>query len=364
MSRRRKQNDEGSSDRAAQLAAARDFYDPVLARGVDVLFEPRRTTCPWCCSPALRVRLRSKDLIQRKPGRFTVEACRSCGHQFQNPRLTLDGLDFYYRDFYDGLGADVAEYAFAQGRAANLSRARAVAAHGEPGNWLDVGTGHAHFPLHAAEILPTTAFDGLDLSAGVDEAVRLGRIRTGHRGLFPELAPKIAGAYDVVSMHHYLEHTREPRTELDALAQVVRAGGLVEIEMPDVSAPLGGILRSWWAPWFQPQHQHFIPVANLMAALRERGFRILRVQRHEAHTAVDLTYVAMFLVIRFAADPDSPWTAAHGGAWRKRRHRVAWSTVFPALAKVAYGGDTRINRLLRVLDQGNAYRIVARKGSR
>jgi SAM-dependent methyltransferase len=352
------------SSQPAALAEAREFYAPVLARGVDALFEPRRTTCPWCGSPVLRIRLRSKDLIQRKPGRFIVEECRSCGHLFQNPRLSLDGLDFYYRDFYDGLGTDIAEYAFALGHASNLSRARAVLAHGEPGNWLDVGTGRGHFPLHAAEILPTTQFDGLDLSAGVDEAVRRGRIRTGHRGLFPELAPKIAGAYDVVSMHHYLEHTREPRAELDALAQVVRQGGLAEIEMPDVSSPLGRVLRSWWAPWFQPQHQHFIPVANLLGALRERGFRILAVQRHEAHTPVDLTYVAMFLVIRFAADPDSPWTPSHDGAWQRRKHRVAWSTVFPALAKVAYGADAGIGGVLRALRQGNAYRIVARKESR
>jgi SAM-dependent methyltransferase len=352
-----------SADREAQLAAAREYYEPVLARGMDSLFEPRRTTCPWCNSPVLRVRLRSKDLIQRKPGRFTVEECRSCGHLFQNPRLSLDGLEFYYRDFYDGLGAELAEYVFDLGRESNLSRARSVLAHTEPGNWLDVGTGRGHFPLHAREVLPGTCFDGLDLSDGVDDAVRLGRIRTGHRGLFPELAPKITGAYDVVSMHHYLEHTREPRAELDALAQVVRAGGHAEIEMPDVSSVFGRVFRSWWAPWFQPQHQHFIPLANLLGALTERGFRTLVVHRYEAHAPVDVMYALIFLITRAAPDPKQPWAPPREAAWQRRRHELAWSTVFPAASKLASAVDHTISRLLRVLDAGNAYRIVARKES-
>ena len=33
---------------------------------------------------------------------FTLEQCGDCGHVFQNPRLTPEGLEFYYRDFYDG----------------------------------------------------------------------------------------------------------------------------------------------------------------------------------------------------------------------------------------------------------------------
>lgn len=349
------------AEQQAALVTAREYYEPVLARGTDALLEPRRTTCPWCGSPALRVRLRSRELIQRKPGRFVLDECLSCRHIFQNPRLTLEGLDFYYRDFYDGLGAEVAESVFSQAVEGNTSRARSVLAHTEPGNWLDVGTGNGHFPLHAREVLADTVFDGLDLSAGVEEAVALGRIRKGHRGLFPDLAPSIAGSYDVVSMHHYLEHTRDPRAELDALALVVRDGGYAEIEMPDVSSPLGRALGSFWVPWFQPQHQHFLPLPNLAAALHERGFRTVSVQRHDAHSAVDLVFAVVFLVTVLAPDPRSPWAPPRDAPWRKRRHELAWSKLYPALAKVAHRGDRAIAPLLRRLDHSNAYRIVARK---
>ena len=76
--------------------------------------------------------------------------------------------------------------------------------------WLDVGTGHGHFCLAARQRWPEVRFDGLDLSESVNEADRRGWVDTAYRGLFPELAGGLPAAYDVVSMHHYLEHTRDP----------------------------------------------------------------------------------------------------------------------------------------------------------
>ncbi|MGQ0465394.1 MAG: class I SAM-dependent methyltransferase [Sporichthyaceae bacterium] len=343
-----------------QLAEARQWYAQALAGGLEQFFEPRQDQCPWCRSTDLKQRLRSRELIQLKPGTFTVDECRACGHAFQNPRLSVAGLDFYYRDFYDGLGADVAEAMFAMGGEANRIRARSVAKHTTPGDWLDVGTGHGHFCMHAKEVLPDTEFDGLDLSEGVTKAQEAGRIRIGHRGLFPDLAPTM-GQYDVVSMHHYLEHTRDPRAELDALAAVVKPGGYAEIEMPDVFSAYGKLLRSWWVPWFPPQHQHFLPMANLLSALRERGFQTVSVQRGEAHAPVDLTFALIFLTTRLAPDPRRPWAPASADGWRGKRHALAWTKVFPTAAKVVSKGDVLLGQVLRRLDQTNTYRIVARK---
>jgi hypothetical protein len=87
------------------------------------------------------------------------------------------------------------------------------------------------------------------------------------------------------------------------------------------------------------------------------------VAHHEAHTPVDLTYAAIFLTTRLAPDPRSPWAPPRDTAANRRRHDFAWSKAFPALAKVAYGADVQIAKLLRALDHGNAYRIVARKES-
>ena len=65
--------------------------------------------------------------------------------------------------------------------------------------------------------------------------------------------------YDVVSMHQYLEHTREPLEELKAANRVLKVGGYLLIEVPNPDSLLGVVLRSFWLAWFQPQHLHFRP---------------------------------------------------------------------------------------------------------
>jgi hypothetical protein len=198
--------------------ARRPYYQKQLANGVACFFEPRRATCPWCGSANLSVRLQTSDLIQRKPGRFTLEQCGACQHIFQNPRLTPAGLNFYYRDFYDGLGQKLMEDLFSTRGRSYHGRIEMIKPYVRPRAWLDVGAGYGHFCRLAREVWPNTIFDGLDQSISVEQAQRRGWVDHGYRGEFIALADELTGRYDVVSMHHYLEHTREPFEELDAAA--------------------------------------------------------------------------------------------------------------------------------------------------
>ncbi|HEV2361847.1 MAG TPA: hypothetical protein VGS21_09115, partial [Acidimicrobiales bacterium] len=73
-------------------------YAELLSSGIDRFFEERRDTCPICGGGSLTLRIATKDLLQFKPGEFRLDECGGCGHIFQNPRLSIDGLDFYYKD--------------------------------------------------------------------------------------------------------------------------------------------------------------------------------------------------------------------------------------------------------------------------
>jgi SAM-dependent methyltransferase len=340
--------------------ARRASYQAELARGVERFLEPRRETCPWCGSTDLSVRLRTSDLIQRKPGRFTLEQCETCRHIFQNPRLTPAGLDFYYRDFYDGLGQKQTEEVFNTAGRSYQGRADMLKSFTTPKAWLDVGAGHGHFCKHAREVWPDTVFDGLDQSVSVEEAQRRGWIDHGYRGEFIALTNELAGRYDVVSMHHYLEHTREPLDELDAAAKILPAGSHLLIELPDPESSFGRALGRWWLPWFQPQHQHLIPVRNLVRALTDRGFSAVAIERGPAHQGVDLFFGLVLALIALAPDPRLPWLATEPTGWRRLRHSTVWAVGRPLLV-ITHLLDELLRQVVRRTRGGNTYRVLARK---
>src|SRR5262249_22966704 len=143
------------------------------------------------------------------------------------------GLDYYYRDFYDGLNEKSYDCIFDLFVHSYLARARMLEGRQEPSYWLDVGAGHGHFCCVARQVWPHTTFDGLDFSESIEEAVRRRWVTRGYRGLFPSLAPALEDAYDVVSMGQYLEHTRDPEAELVAARQVLTSDGYLLIEVPD-----------------------------------------------------------------------------------------------------------------------------------
>ncbi|GAA4146201.1 class I SAM-dependent methyltransferase [Actinomadura keratinilytica] len=343
-----------------RLPALRAEYAADLAQGVDRFFEERRADCPWCGGRDLRRLLACGDRQHHRPGRFVLERCGTCGHVFQNPRLNAAGLDFYYRDFYDGSGGPEVERGFRLAAPHYRDRAKMLRGHAEPRAWLDVGAGHGHFCNAARDIWPHTRFDGLDMGVSIQEAERRGWVDRAYQGLFPDLADKLAGEYDVVSMHHYLEHTVDPRAELDAAARVLPPGGHLLIEVPDPEWPLGRLARGWWHAWFQPQHLHFVTAGNLVRVLEERGFRVVAVERGPAHQPVELLMIVMLLAHRIVPDPGKPWRDP-----RVRRLRGAARTaVFVAAGPLMFAAAAADQLLLPVIRRGNrsnAYRVLARR---
>jgi SAM-dependent methyltransferase len=336
-----------------------EAYRELLAAGTERFFEPRAHTCPLCGSTALSTRVVTPDLLQFKPGTFELDGCGHCGHVFQNPRLSVEGLDFYYRDFYDGMGGEQLEMVFSSDDTSYRGRADLVAAHARPKRWLDVGGGHGHFCLVAKGLLPDTTFDGLDLSDSIAAAERRHWIDRGYVGLFPDLADDLHGAYDVVSMHHYLEHTRDPGAELDAAAVVLEEGGHLLIEVPDPECRSARLLGPLWGPWFQPQHQHFVSVGNLTSMLEARGFTVVAVERAEAHQPVDLAFALLLLTNRLAGHPAKPWTGPISNLARLRR--AACFTVLSPVMVAALLIDRAVGPFISRRGFSNTYRLLARR---
>ena len=211
----------------------------------------------------------------------------------------------------------------------------------KPERWLDVGSGHAHFCLGAKEVLPETR-----CSTG---STRAPPSRTppgsagssnSYRGSFKDFAGELKGRYDVISMHHYLEHVRDPWEELDIAADVLPDGGYLLIELPDPEWRLGRLFGQYWMPWFQPQHQHMMPIDNLAHALSDRGLIEVATNAREAHLCNDFT-LAVLLCLGSTSAPARPRrgvrrrcgcagpAASWCGRWEFRRSSSRWRWTRP-----------------------------------
>ena len=351
-----------STPSADHLNELRDHYQAEIERGTDRLFLQRQDQCPLCQSERLQQHLYVPDLYQGKPGHFQLDRCLDCDHIFQNPRLSVAGLTFYYQDFYDGLGEQGMDLVFGASEVSYRQRVAMIRAHGAPMSWLDVGGGHGHFALIAKHLLPQTRFDVLDLSESVEIAAQRQWCDHGIRGLFPEVAAELRGKYDGISMSHYLEHTIDPAAELDAVADVLEPGGMVMIEIPDPESIIGRRLGWLWLPWFQPQHLHLLSTKNLIQLLEQRGFEIAEVDRHQAHQSVDFFFAALILVQRIAPDPNQPWR-------RDPHYKVMlmslWRLVVSLLCLPLIISGALLDRLLRPLltrpQLSNTQRVLAIK---
>jgi hypothetical protein len=134
------------------------------------------------------------------------------------------------------------------------------------------------------------------------------------------------------------------------------------IEGPDVDCPWSRRLGRYWRCWFQPQHQHFVTCANLVAALDENGFDVVSVERGTASEGMDITSAVTFWVNRTAPDPRAVWRPPPSLAGRAKRLGVLAAAV-PAVAVAALVDVVKDARLRRpgATTPGNAYRVVARR---
>ncbi|MFJ4520206.1 class I SAM-dependent methyltransferase [Streptomyces sp. NPDC088810] len=317
---------------------------PQITTPFDPFQEPRREDCPWCGSRSLRTRVRAPDPLRHRPGTFVLDRCRDCGHAFQNPRLTAEGIAFFHRDFYERHLDELTARVLSPGAVRRRHRTTAwrLSALREPESWLDVGTGYGRFPEAAKEFFPYTSFDGLDPTARVEQALREGRVEEAHQGYLatPGMAARLRARYDVVTLFRHLEHAPDPRAELRAALTVLRPGGHLVVEVPDPRCLFATLLGRRWLPYGQPRHLHLLPLANLRAELETLGCTILVTDRKDPHVPYDLA-----AAVALSLAPAHPLLQLAAGP----------------LLDVAAALDHALAPLFRRTRFSNAYRIVARK---
>jgi SAM-dependent methyltransferase len=233
-------------------------------------FDWRRLTrvsvpCPLCGSDDFRLYHRYGDVHQ-----YRLVRCRRCRFIWQNPRFAYDDefLKWAYSSYGDPFLDGVAQTAAPEELIRNdqgyfewKKRLLDRFVNARPYRLMDVGAacgqfllycrGHGGCVVTAVETSPRQCEYirerlGMDVVQGTPETVA-GR----------------AGAYDAVHIAHTLEHMPDPKATGETLTRLLRPGGVLFVEVPNVVSFKNssdrlrsalGIRRNSWSEGDFPEH--------------------------------------------------------------------------------------------------------------
>jgi len=154
-----------------------------------------------------------------------------------------------------------------------------------PGRLLDIGCGNGRLLLRARR--DGWQVKGLELSAEMAAfaAERVGCEVLTDDFLTLEPAPEDREAFDVVSLRHVLEHLPEPLLAMQKISALLRPGGLLLVEMPNIE----GLSKRWvrfsarhrlhrrrFPPGFAAGHACEYSRQSFSALLARTGFELTR----------------------------------------------------------------------------------------
>jgi 2-polyprenyl-3-methyl-5-hydroxy-6-metoxy-1,4-benzoquinol methylase len=202
-----------------------------------------------------------------------IEQCRSCGLVAVNPQPTDEALRRHYgTDQLESAQPWDSYFRHPQHQIEELWRQRLDDMQrriGPPrGRLLDVGSGWGDFMHYAAG----RGYDvhGFEFSQQVAQVSRdKYRVQVAV-GDINELR-LLDNTYDVVTMWHVLEHVADPSAVLDHIWRLLRPGGTLVIEVPNLNFL---VRKSYRYPLSQTLHLYHFSGATLSALLERRGFRV------------------------------------------------------------------------------------------
>ncbi|MGQ9705693.1 MAG: class I SAM-dependent methyltransferase [bacterium] len=191
-----------------------------------------------------------------------IVKCEECGLVFTSPREDEETLNKIYSQVDDIEYIKESEWKIKS----FIWNKNKIEEYINGGKILDVGCGHGFF----LEILNSNwdAY-GIDPSVSAVEVAR----RNGHNvvlGAFNE-ASFPPNYFDCITCLHVLEHTSNPKKFLMKSNYLLKKGGIIYIEVPDISSSIARFFkRNWW--YIMRFHTYYFTKKTLNILLKETDF--------------------------------------------------------------------------------------------
>ena len=257
----------------------------------------------------------------------TILRCRACGFAFRESRFNEQQLADLYRDM------DPAVYqAELRGRIRTASRHLRIVS-------------ESLRPNGAGELLDVGCASGLFLSEALDAGWRVTGLEPS-QALFTQAVERVgscgtvlpvileeadfgASRFDVITLWDVLEHVVDPMNFIRRCRDLLKPGGYVFLNVPDLDSFEARVLGRRW-PLLLPEHLNYFNRPSLKLCAEKCGFQVIRFGRRRSHFSVQ--YVL----------------------YRLLQHRI------PLARLVSSAARTAIGRVLVPVSLGETYAVLRR----
>lgn len=204
-------------------------------------------------------------------GQVTVEQCTGCGIGVTQPAIRDISALYANRTSQDfqpdahGLSFRIKQLAYYRQAKRLLAMSPAKA-----NRIVDYGCGSAIFTTSLADAAEGATVFACDFHLDAPPHLRNARYHS-----FDEI-DGLAGTIDLVIALHVLEHDEHPGDLLRRMASLLKPGGHLLLEVPNIDCVWAGIFGDAWDGWYVPYHRLHFSRASLRAVVDAAGLRIVK----------------------------------------------------------------------------------------
>jgi 2-polyprenyl-3-methyl-5-hydroxy-6-metoxy-1,4-benzoquinol methylase len=209
-----------------------------------------------------------------EPLHHRLVACVRCGLQYVSPRLRADAV-------LEGYASGTDEQFVSQARGREITFGKCLDLIEDiwsrpPGRLLDIGTGGGSFP-HVAATRGWSA-EGCEPNRWLCEwALKTYGLPIRPGTVFDQHYP--SSTYDVVTLWDVLEHTPDPKTEIGESHRLLRTGGLLVVNYPDIGSWIARAMGRSWV-FLLDVHLYYFTRTTIRRLLNDCGFDVVTVRPH------------------------------------------------------------------------------------
>ena len=267
--------------------------------------------CPLCGSKEFR-KFWSKD-------GFTYVKCQDCEFVYLNPRLNESATRAFGNGAWTNCYNKNAFYPSNDSTdlksKLNYRNLMEIARIVKRGNLLEIGCATGYFLQAARDDFGFDVF-GVELD---EESSQFAREKRGLdvRTTILEEAGFPENMFDVVYMRVVLEHIRKPRDLLQEIHRIMRRGGLIVIEVPNVDGLIYKFVGEREVCVFGFEHVNFFSDKTLTSVLKKTGFETIEIKMES------LGFTLPSLINYFWGRPAFTTVSSPSGPSRHRSYKVS-----------------------------------------